>query len=151
MDFIEPSLELVLEKLQELKSNQQPLWGSLNGHQMVEHLSVSIRLAKGELEGIELAIPEEKVEKAQLFLTSEHPMPRNFKVSFAPENPELRNESMAEALAEFEKEWKSFDQLFSDKKGLKTLHPSFGLLNYEQWMLVHKKHLTHHLQQFGLI
>ena len=35
---------------------------------------------------------------------------------------------------------------------LKTsLHPVFGELNFEEWVLLHYKHVTHHLRQFGLL
>jgi len=38
-----------------------------------------------------------------------------------------------------------------DDKLKTTLHPVFGELNFEEWILLHYKHVTHHLKQFGLI
>ncbi|TXH28993.1 MAG: DUF1569 domain-containing protein, partial [Cyclobacteriaceae bacterium] len=33
----------------------------------------------------------------------------------------------------------------------KTTHPVFGALNFDEWILLHYKHVTHHSRQFGLI
>ena len=33
----------------------------------------------------------------------------------------------------------------------KTLHPVFGELNFEEWVLLHYKHVGHHLKQFGMV
>jgi oxepin-CoA hydrolase/3-oxo-5,6-dehydrosuberyl-CoA semialdehyde dehydrogenase len=48
--------------------------------------------------------------------------------------------SMVKALSHFEKNPK-----FS------STHPYFGELNVEEWLALHKKHLRHHLTQFGLV
>ena len=33
----------------------------------------------------------------------------------------------------------------------RAVHPFFGELTAEQWLLIQKKHFTHHLSQFGLL
>jgi len=33
----------------------------------------------------------------------------------------------------------------------RAVHPFFGELTAEQWLLFQKKHFTHHLSQFGLL
>ena len=32
-----------------------------------------------------------------------------------------------------------------------VLHPVFGELNFEEWALLHYKHVTHPLRRFGLL
>ena len=32
----------------------------------------------------------------------------------------------------------------------RTAHPVFGLLTYEDWLVLHHKHAIHHLNQFRL-
>lgn len=150
MTFIQPDLELVLQHLDKLDENTKPQWGSMSAQRMIEHLSDTMSLAKGELE-VKLEIPEDKVEKAKGFLYSEHPMPVNFKASFAPENVTLRNESIELAIDEFTISWIEFVSLFEEESGKQTLHPNFGWLNFDDWMRLNSKHLTHHFIQFGLL
>ena len=64
MTFIQPDLELVLQHFDKLDENTKPEWGSMSAQRMVEHLSDTLSLAKGELE-VKLEIPEDKVEKAK--------------------------------------------------------------------------------------
>ncbi|MFI5186978.1 MAG: DUF1569 domain-containing protein [Chitinophagales bacterium] len=42
-----------------------------------------------------------------------------------------------------------FDFFLADP-GIKTLHPAFGELNFEEWVQLHHKHVKHHLKQFGI-
>ncbi len=148
MNFIEPSLNAIAGKLEMITATHQPLWGQMSAQRMIEHLSDTIILSKGN-HTIQLAIPEDKVERAQQFLLSEHPMPKDFNVSFATPEMSIRNNSIEEALDEFKNAWRSFEEFFSGHKGT-TLHPYFGNLNYELWLRMHSKHITHHLAQFGI-
>lgn len=151
MNYIEPTLEEVLKHLRNLNEDTTPLWGSMNAKRMVEHLADAVELATGKLGDFKLAIPEEKVEKAQGFLKSENPLPKNFQVEFAKPNTPNRNDNLSDAIDELSLKWASFEEHFESKPELTTLHPSFGYLDYELWIQVHRKHFTHHLQQFGLI
>ena len=38
---------------------------------------------------------------------------------------------------------------FKNNPAAKTSHPVFGDLDFEEWVLLHYKHVTHHLKQFG--
>lgn len=148
--FIEPDIEQLLSKLDTLKESQLPLWGSMNAQQMVEHLSDSLKISSGKLI-FPLEISEEKIPKMIQFLESEHPMPKNFEVSFAHKNEPLRHEEMALAIDEFLLEWIDFEEYFSNTSATATVHPYYGPLNFEQWLRLHSKHFTHHFTQFGLI
>ncbi|TNE55457.1 MAG: DUF1569 domain-containing protein [Bacteroidetes bacterium] len=150
MEFIEPKLEQALIYLERLEPETKALWGTMNAQRMVEHLTDAIRMAQGKGD-YKLEIPEDKVAKAQAFLISDYPMPRNFQASFAPIEYSLRNEEMALAIDEFVQEWLSFEEYYQEEEGRTNLHPNFGILNYEQWLRLHAKHLTHHFQQFALI
>jgi len=41
--------------------------------------------------------------------------------------------------------------MYSQDQKKTALHPYYGNLNYEQWLLLHSKHFTHHFSQFGLM
>lgn len=147
--FIEPNLEVFLSKLNQLSEDKNPEWGAMNAQQMVEHLSTSVAMSFGKFQ-VQLSIPEDKVEKALLFLDSDKPMPRGFKVNFAPENPKLRFEDMPSAIDELCENWAAFETYYQDNPDGTNLHPVYGHLAYEKWLRVHSKHFTHHFEQFGL-
>jgi hypothetical protein len=57
------------------------------------------------------------------------------------------DEAMQEVIAEVN----YFFQLYADEPEMTAVHPVFGELNYEEWVRLHYKHVTHHLRQFGLL
>jgi hypothetical protein len=149
MSFLVPELDNFLNHLSNLKEDQQPIWGSMNSQRMVEHLSDTLDISLGNKK-YALVIPEDKVEKAQGFLRSEHPMPKNFKVDFANNETPLRNSNLKAAISEFASKWNAFDSMYS-KSDKSALHPNFGELDRNLWLRCHSKHITHHFEQFGLI
>lgn len=57
---------------------------------------------------------------------------------------------MQKAVADLDTAVKEFINKFSNDEHLLVMHPVFGDLNFEEWILLHYKHVTHHLKQFGL-
>lgn len=151
MDFKHIQLEDILKTLDKLEPNTQPKWGTMSAQRMVEHLTDTLDLAIENVENVQLEIPEEKVTKAQAFIGSEHPMPRNFEATFAPSDKALRNESIDLAIDEFAVKWIDFENYFESNPDQKTLHPNFGELDFKLWKELNAKHLKHHFEQFGLV
>jgi hypothetical protein len=149
MPFIEPTLSAFLEKIRIINDSSIALWGEMSAQRMIEHLSDSLKLSIKDHQFKQL-IPEDKVAKAQNFLNTEHPMPKNFKVEFATPGTPLRTANIDSAIKEFEASWKDFETFFNEHPNAKTLHPNFGHLSHEQWLKLHSKHFTHHLEQFGI-
>lgn len=150
MVFIQTDLETILSYLNQLDNSSQPLWGKMNAQRMVEHLSESLRMSIGVGE-YQLLIPEEKIEKMQGILASETPMPKEFKVPFAPEEYTLRNEEIELAIDELVDNWIAFEEYYEVNPEMKNLHPFYGDLDKDGWHRLHSKHFTHHFEQFGLI
>ena len=148
-DFLSPDLATFLGKLKHLSSDSKPEWGSMNAQQMIEHLSNSIDLSTGIIQG-QLSIAEDKVERALSFLHSEKPFPRGFKVNYAPENPPLRNENLDAAIDKLAMKWVAFEEYFISQPEARNIHPVYGNLDHEGWLRVHSKHFTHHFTQFNL-
>lgn len=150
--FISPDLETVIAHLDKLTPGQQPLWGGMSAHRMVEHLTDTLRIATGK-NPQPLLIPEDKIERMLAFLESDKPMAREIAVPFAtPEmNTQLRNEELELAIDELVDEWLFFEELYATDTNRTEVHPYYGPLNYEQWMRLHQKHLTHHFEQFDLL
>lgn len=150
--FISPDLETVINHLDRLTLDTQPQWGSMSAQRMVEHLTDSLRIATGK-NPQPLLIPEDKIERMLAFLESDKPMAHDIAVPFAtPEmNTQLRNEELELAIDEFVEEWLEFEELYAAEENHSEVHPYYGPLNYDQWMRLHQKHLTHHFEQFGLL
>ena len=58
---------------------------------------------------------------------------------------------MNEAVADLEKQIQLFADKFSSGEMVSAQHPVFGDLNFEEWVLLHYKHLLHHAKQFGVM
>ncbi len=143
------SFEDLLIGLNKLTPSQQPVWGEMSSQRMVEHLSEMLRMAQGTTL-FTLAVPEDKVAKMQEFLYSEKEMAKNIAVDIAPADRELRNDELELAIDEFTEEWINFIDFFEANPGVKTMHPFYGYLDFDLWMLMHKKHFYHHFKQFQL-
>ena len=143
------SFEDLLIGLNKLTPSQQPVWGEMSSQRMVEHLSEMLRMAQGTTL-FTLSIPEDKVAKMQDFLYSDKEMAKNIAVDIAPADRELRNDELELAIDEFTEEWINFIDFFEATPGVKTMHPFYGYLDFDLWMLMHKKHFYHHFKQFQL-
>ena len=144
------SLEEMLSKLDNLNSSDKPLWGKMTAQHMVEHLSNSFKMASGKLT-FPSEVQETVFERMQAFLMSEKPMAKNIQVAFAPENEPLRHEELELAIDEFAEEWINFLEEFEGNLAKTTPHPYYGELSFELWNRLHKKHVQHHFEQFGLL
>ena len=150
MKFVQADLCAFLEILENLDEKKSASWGKMTSQRMIEHLSDCIYMSCG-IGNHELLIPEEKIKGMQAFLISDKEMPQNIQVPFAKENTPLRNTDIELALDEFTMAWVDFEEMYSEDSKKTALHPYYGNLNYEQWLLLHSKHFTHHFTQFGLM
>lgn len=126
-----------------------PKWGKMNAQQMVEHVSGFFRISTNKLK-FPLVTPAEQLPKYYAFLMSEKEFRENTKAPVLPDEPlPLRYKTMNEATDDLEKQVKDFFNYFSADPEIRTLHPAFGELNFEEWIQLHHKHVKHHLKQFG--
>lgn len=149
--FVQPNLETFLSYLNKLEPTTTPQWGTMNAQRMVEHLSEILQMSIGNGPKLELLIPADKIEKMQAILESDTPMPKDFKVPFAPEEYTLRNEELELAIDEFVDSWLAFEEFYEENPDKTVLHPFYGELNAKQWYRLHSKHFTHHFEQFNLL
>jgi oxepin-CoA hydrolase/3-oxo-5,6-dehydrosuberyl-CoA semialdehyde dehydrogenase len=126
-------------------------WGKMNAQQMLEHVADFYKISTGKITMPFVSSPEH-LEKLRAFLYSEKEFRENTKAPMLPDEPfPVRNASMNDALAELNAAIDDFIRLFTNEEGLLTQHPVFGDLNFEEWVLLHYKHVLHHAKQFGLI
>lgn len=128
-------------------------WGKMNAQQMIEHVAAVYIISTGKIKA-ELTTPAEHLPKYMEFLYSDKQFRENTK---APETmlgeqaPPLRYATMDEAKQKLVEAIAFFESYFTAKEEVKTMHPVFGELNYAEWVLMHYKHVTHHLRQFGMV
>jgi len=136
--------------LKSLPADSPMKWGKMNPQQMVEHLSGFFRVSTNKLH-FPLITPEDQLPKFKEFLRSEKEFRENTKAPVLPEEAmPVQFASFSDAVNDLEKEITDFLNLFNHEVGLTTQHPVFGDLNFEDWVLLHYKHVAHHLKQFGL-
>ena len=137
--------------LQKIDFTTKPQWGKMNAQQMLEHVSGFFKLSTDKLH-MPLVTAPENLPKFKAFLTSEKEFRENTRAPVLPEDPiPVRTKDITEARTELEQEVKDFFDFFRDDPKKTTLHPVFGDLNSSEWVLLHYKHVKHHLKQFGVM
>jgi Protein of unknown function (DUF1569) len=128
-------------------------WGKMNAQQAVEHIAAFFAVSSGKIK-FDLVTPVEHLPKYKEFLLSDKEFRENTKAPtnvIGEEALPLRYANMDEALEKLAGSITAFENYFKDDPLQTTLHPVFGELNFEEWVLLHYKHVTHHARQFGLM
>lgn len=142
--------EEVPNALKRLTETTEPLWGEMNAVQMVDHLYNGLVLGQSPKDW-PIRAEEEKLPDYRAFLMGPKPLPR-----FAPlpvgfvENKTDPSSNLNTAIERFLNEVPSFLKTL-DKPGYRMVHPDFGVLNADQALMLNRKHVRHHLAQFGLM
>lgn len=128
-------------------------WGKMNAQQMIEHVATVYIISTGKIKAA-LTTPVEHLPKYMEFLYSDKQFRENTKAPetmLGEEPAPLRYATLDEAKQKLVEAITYFESYFTSNEGTKTMHPVFGELNYAEWVLMHYKHVTHHLRQFGLL
>lgn len=148
--FVEEDALILLNNL---PSDTTARWGKMNAQQMVEHVKAFFDVSSQKLQ-FDLVTPEEQLPAYKAFLLSDKVFRENTAAPLSVIGEEvlpLRYPDMQTAIEKLKKSVLDFTQFFVDNKEKTSLHPVFGLLNYEEWILLHYKHVQHHLKQFSLL
>ncbi|MCF8268664.1 MAG: DUF1569 domain-containing protein [Crocinitomicaceae bacterium] len=149
MNFIDWDLPEILIRLNSLTAEKIPSWGRFTAQQMVEHLTNGLSLSMGHVT-LPMEVSDEKALQSKSFLHTDKPFGKDIKVGFVnPEKP-LAFEELELAVDAFIEEFIAFDEYYETHPEATHSHPYFGPLNHEEWLLLHRKHISHHLEQFGL-
>ena len=134
-----------------LKGDEKGKWGKMNAQQMAEHVSGFFKVSTQKIH-FDLTTTLGHLPKYKEFLMSEKEFRENTKAPVLPEEPlPLQYSTIQEAMDDLKKNIEDFFEFFKNDPSKKTLHPAFGELNFNEWVQLHHKHVTHHLKQFGLI
>lgn len=149
-EFIESAQ---FDKLKDLTATTSAKWGKMNSQQMIEHLDATFRIATEKIPTI-LVTPEEHIPKYLEFLYSEKQFRENTKapIQILGEEPNpVQFEDLDIAILQYTSSVDDFIAFFSANADKKTVHPVFGWLNFEQWIILQNKHIAHHFRQFNLL
>lgn len=142
-----------IEQIKNADTNAVAKWGKMNFQQMIEHVADFFKVSTNEIQ-FPLVTPVEHLPKYKEFLYSDKVFRENTKapVAIIGEEPlPQRNASVSIAIQKLENNINQFVQYFQENPLAKTMHPVFGNLNFEEWILLHYKHVTHHAKQFSLM
>lgn len=141
----------LISKIDSINEQTPALWGKMTPQHMVEHIALTLWISAGKI-SVKCYTPEDKIPFMLRFLESDKPMPRNFVSPAVGENLlPLRFASLNEAIENMKQSYNAFIDYFQDNPKGTLTNPAYGELNVEQWERFHKKHITHHFSQFGLL
>lgn len=152
-----PQLILIQAHLDELYATLQTAasarWGVMNAHEMVEHLNDFFNISLEKIPVL-LVSPDEHLPKLREFLYSNKQFREDTQApeSILGDKPlPVRTASLQQAKENLRQTVADFIKFYETDPGKRSLHPVFGMLNYEDWIRLHYKHVTHHMRQFNLI
>ena len=139
--------------LNTLSPDAKPKWGKMNAQQMVEHVMGFFNVSTEKLQ-FTLVTPEEHLPKYKDFLYSDKEFRENTKApsTVLGEEPlPLHYPTLSIAIEKLKQSVDNFIKYFEKEASRKTLHPVFSMLSFDEWVLLHYKHVRHHLRQFSLV
>lgn len=142
--------EDAFQKLAALKVEQQPLFGLMSAQHMVEHLIWGVTFSNGKFPQQQIVPDDMTIKLRPLLMYTAKPYPRGIKTPMLGETPPaLIYADIPVAIEQLKQELIDFDTFF--ETNTTAINPALGVLNYEEWMMVHNKHFFHHMGQFGLV
>ena len=152
--FIDLNVTKIQKLLNGLTENSQSAWGKMSAQAMIEHLEQGVLVSMGEPEAETCYTPEDHLEKWQDSLYGHRAMPKDFNAPFMPEDgsvPAFVHKNLDAAKTSFIDNLKKFIVYYKENPEAEHMNYVFGKLNKDMWELLHKKHVTHHFEQFGLL
>jgi hypothetical protein len=150
LNFIQQEMFLLLN---EMDADANGKWGKMNAQQMIEHLADFFDVSTEKIQ-FDLVTPEEHLPKYKDFLMSDKEFRENTKApaSVLGEEPlPLRYPSMDAAKEKLRESVSDFIGYFKNDPHKRTSHPVFGMLDFNEWLQLHSKHVRHHYRQFGIL
>jgi hypothetical protein len=136
----------LVERLGKLRPDAQPSWGRMSAHQMVCHLSDSMRAALGEKYISRSTSLFKRVILKRLALWAPLPWPHGFKT-----RPEMDQQQGGTPPVEFASDLEEFRTLlgrFCMLEGEFAPHAMFGQMSKTERLRYAYLHIDHHLRQF---
>jgi hypothetical protein len=138
----------VLSRLASVRADAQPRWGTMSAHQMICHLSDSLRAALNEKYiSSSTSLFKRRILKP-LALWVPISWPRGFKTR--PEMDQRQGGTPPMDFASDLEELRSLFERFCAWQGAFASHAMFGEISKIERMRYAYRHIDHHLRQFGV-
>jgi Protein of unknown function (DUF1569) len=137
----------VLHRLSHVRQDSQRRWGSMSAHQMICHLSDSLRAALGEKYTSPSTSFFKRTILKPLALWAPIPWPHGFQTR--PEIDQLQGGTPPVDFASDTEELHVLLERFCSLDGEFAPHAMFGQMSKTERMRYAYLHIDHHLRQFG--
>lgn len=138
--------EELINRVNSLSNQHQPLWGKMNAFQMIRHCTLCDDMFQGKIlvkrVFIGRLIGRMLLKKA---LKEDKPFDKN-----APTSPLLKAAETSGDIEAQKQEWIERVKAYANYTDPHFVHPFFGPMTKEQFGLFVYKHSDHHLKQFGV-
>lgn len=139
------------EKLEKLNEKSTAQFGEMTPQHMVEHLTLTHKIAYGRVQIPEFEPSEAQLEMKRKLLHTDMGFPQGIKMPGRESGlPPLRFPDLETAKTKLLQAIEEHNTSYRNNTKLKTIHPRFGYLNHMEWELFHHKHFQHHFTQFGI-
>lgn len=144
--------EDIFKKLSRLNNDNIPGFGRMTAQHMVEHLSFTVMISNGKLPH-PLYYSKDKADKIREYtIHTDKEIIIGFRAPMLPPDPvPLQNLDLNAAKEQLKEELKAFDEFFENDPEARPTNPTMGPLNFNEWLIFHSKHFTHHFKQFNLL
>lgn len=152
--FVDLKTKEIQKILNNLTENSERKFGLMTPQLMVEHLEEVLRNGFGSLEPSDFPeIPADKLELLQDWIYTDQKIRpgAQYPLLKEGEEPQLRFKNLTEAKEKLLETLKEFLIYYRENPQAEHYHPRFGMLNKEMMELFHRKHFTHHFEQFNLV
>jgi hydroxymethylglutaryl-CoA reductase len=134
-----------------LSTDQVPVHGKMTAQHMIEHLILIIKISVNKIPQKIYTKPENLPVLIKFLYSDKEIMP-GIKAPGLPDDPiPLKFTDFGSALEALLNSIDEFHYYYNYNPSAKAIHPVFGELNYQEWIMFHNKHFTYHFKQFGLV
>jgi len=139
--------DAIIQRIQSLTSESQPLWGKMNVAQMLSHCQAPLDVATGDLKLKSNFLMQliGKMYKKKILSSPDFKKNSPTAPSFIRNSPVDFEQEKSELIAKVSK----FSTLGTNVIAQQE-HPFFGQMTNEEWGQSQWIHLNHHLKQFGV-
>ncbi len=138
--------------LNNLTEKTEAKWGLMRPQNMIEHLAKTMQFSNGKKQIAQKTTEQEAKIAKEAFIYTDIEMPKGLKSHLLGDIPDpFEFSNLEKAKKNLNDELDDFKHYFASNPTATFIQPRLGSLNYEEWIILHNKHFTHHFKQFGII
>lgn len=146
--FNESDKNEILQRIEKLTPQSQPLWGKMNVAQMLAHCANGTKMPTGDIKTTRAPFPFNILGKLlKSAIIGEQPLRKN-----SPTAKEIKVVDERDFQKEKANYIAALKKLYEggEKGVISQIHPFMGKLTPHEWGRINYKHADHHLSQFGV-